>query len=626
MAAIVGEPDVKYNPKDFDNLRTELELVARNRYPGIVTDFSSQNVVTLFLELLAYLGDHLSYYQDAQAREAFFPTAKLRASLLKHAKLIGFTPQGRVAATALVKIELLVISSFDSIVSSNSVFFTSDQTPVEFRSLADATLLAGPIGTFIEIFVENSQAFQEIFEAEGRAFETFGTTRNPVLLSGIDETGSNDPDVLLIFVDGIPFTIVDSFIDSGPTDTHVQIDLDNLNRLILRFGDGITGVVANGEVLVQGRVGGGVNGNNASITQGPALLNTNQEPISVSFSNAILSSGGADEQSIESIKVQAPLSLQASNRTVSFQDFITNSESVSGIDRALPITSNQDPLVEENKTEVIVLTESPTNAQMIGGNAANTSILTGVDDDIKLAINGEVPQTFTLGTQPDGDSIAIALQAAIRAATPEFPLDNATAYSGFTVDFDNVNVRYVLTTGQAKLAAKIEVFSDAPNDGSVELKIDTPQQNSNVIGAEPAAASIAAVLQVLTVDKPVCNSHAVEVFGPGIEIINQDMRIRFEASVTTAESKAAVRDGIRTNLATFFSPRLPSGIANPEIDFGKTIRFSDLISVVNGTDGVESVDEDNFLINTLPDDVIVDTRDFPAQGGTTVRDETGTII
>ena len=42
------------------------------------------------VELLAYVGDHLSYYQDAVATEAYLGTARRRMSVRRHARLVDY--------------------------------------------------------------------------------------------------------------------------------------------------------------------------------------------------------------------------------------------------------------------------------------------------------------------------------------------------------------------------------------------------------------------------------------------------------------------------------------------------------------------------------------------------------
>src|SRR5436305_11714294 len=42
------------------------------------------------VELFAYVGDHLSYYQDAAATEAYLGTARLRRSVRRHARMLDY--------------------------------------------------------------------------------------------------------------------------------------------------------------------------------------------------------------------------------------------------------------------------------------------------------------------------------------------------------------------------------------------------------------------------------------------------------------------------------------------------------------------------------------------------------
>ena len=48
--------------------------------------------VTL-VDLLAYVGDQLSYAQDAVASEAYLETARPRDSLRRHAQLVDYEPK-----------------------------------------------------------------------------------------------------------------------------------------------------------------------------------------------------------------------------------------------------------------------------------------------------------------------------------------------------------------------------------------------------------------------------------------------------------------------------------------------------------------------------------------------------
>ena len=83
------EPDIDYLAKDYASFRQlifdRLSLVLPGWEERHVPDLG----VTL-VELLAYVGDYLSYYQDAVATEAYFDTARRRVSVRRHALLVDY--------------------------------------------------------------------------------------------------------------------------------------------------------------------------------------------------------------------------------------------------------------------------------------------------------------------------------------------------------------------------------------------------------------------------------------------------------------------------------------------------------------------------------------------------------
>ena len=56
------------------------------------------------VELLAYVGDHLSYQQDAIATEAYLDTARRRISLRRHALLVDYPMHDGCNARAWLQI------------------------------------------------------------------------------------------------------------------------------------------------------------------------------------------------------------------------------------------------------------------------------------------------------------------------------------------------------------------------------------------------------------------------------------------------------------------------------------------------------------------------------------------
>ncbi|MEX3636139.1 hypothetical protein [Paraburkholderia sp. BR14320] len=86
----LDEPLIDYLARDYASLRQLLfDYVAQHNPRWL--ERSPADIGTVLLELLAYAGDELSYFQDAVANEAYLDTARQRISVKRHAKLIDYT-------------------------------------------------------------------------------------------------------------------------------------------------------------------------------------------------------------------------------------------------------------------------------------------------------------------------------------------------------------------------------------------------------------------------------------------------------------------------------------------------------------------------------------------------------
>ncbi len=92
---------VDYMARDFLSLRGVLLAYAAQRYPNWRETIEADQGVML-LELLAALGDELSYAQDRIAREAYLETATQRRSVRRHGHLVDYNlHDGRSGSTWL---------------------------------------------------------------------------------------------------------------------------------------------------------------------------------------------------------------------------------------------------------------------------------------------------------------------------------------------------------------------------------------------------------------------------------------------------------------------------------------------------------------------------------------------
>jgi hypothetical protein len=127
-----------YLAKDYDSFR-QLML---DRLATTLPDWRERNPADLqvaLVELLAFVGDRLSYEQDAIATEAYLRTARRRVSVRRHARLLGYRMHEGSAARAFVHLRV----TQDRLVERGRQFLTGERDDAEtlvFEALHDLSV------------------------------------------------------------------------------------------------------------------------------------------------------------------------------------------------------------------------------------------------------------------------------------------------------------------------------------------------------------------------------------------------------------------------------------------------------------------------------------------------------
>ncbi len=82
-------PTIDYLAKDYNSFRR----LMFDRLSTLIPDWQERNpadVGVALVEMLAYVGDYLSYYQDTVATEAYLGTARKRVSVRRHARTLDY--------------------------------------------------------------------------------------------------------------------------------------------------------------------------------------------------------------------------------------------------------------------------------------------------------------------------------------------------------------------------------------------------------------------------------------------------------------------------------------------------------------------------------------------------------
>jgi hypothetical protein len=119
------QPDINYLGKDYATFR---QLIL-DRLSLVMPDWRERHVPDLLIalvEVLAYTGDYLSYYQDAVSTEAYLDTARQRISVRRHVRLVDYPMHEGCNARAWVSID----TDSDISLIPEDLFFITGQNDV----------------------------------------------------------------------------------------------------------------------------------------------------------------------------------------------------------------------------------------------------------------------------------------------------------------------------------------------------------------------------------------------------------------------------------------------------------------------------------------------------------------
>ena len=241
---------IDYTSKDFDSLRARLIELVRSVFPDW-TDFEVASFGNLLIEMYAFVGDVVTFYQDNLARESRLVTATQRKNVMALARMLGYRLHGAQAATVELLVSLSRPPAASTTIPAGTIVRTQEVTePIRFQLLEDAVIAAGADPPEATVIAEHSKPHTQRHDARGLADLEVVLDYTPYLDgSAVVSTPSGG------------YSEVESFLGSGPNDRHFVVLVDQSDRATLRFGNGVNGRPPAGTVTARYKTGGGAEGN-----------------------------------------------------------------------------------------------------------------------------------------------------------------------------------------------------------------------------------------------------------------------------------------------------------------------------------------------------------------------------
>jgi len=302
---------------DFDDIKRNLKTFLRAQSEFKDYDFEGSGMSTL-LDTLAYNTHYLGFNANMVANEMFLDSASLRSSIVSHAKMLGYEVSSPRAPKAIINISFSTGKTTATMGAGTAFTSTVNGTTYQFVTIADV----------IGASTGNAVPFDSTEIYEG----TYITTKYLVDSSDIDQRfiiTDNRADTTTLTV-----KVQNSVSDTSSTTYTKATDISQLSRsstvyflqeidsgkFEVYFGDGIVSQsLSDGNIVVlQYVVTNKTLANGASSFTSPSAIDTVTDITITTVANA---SGGAEGESLQSIKLNAPLDFAAQGRAVTTEDY-----------------------------------------------------------------------------------------------------------------------------------------------------------------------------------------------------------------------------------------------------------------------------------------------------------------
>jgi hypothetical protein len=300
----------------FDTIRNNLRDFIKTKAEFADFDYEDSAIGTL-LDLLAYNTYYNAFYANMATNESFLDSAQLYDSVVSHAKTLGYRPKSAKGATSNVRISFTspaTLSKRSLNITKNSQFTsTINGVSYIFVTPKSYTISANSTNGFrdnIDIVEGLPLTHRFLFTTANTSFVLPNENVDISSITVSATSGSNTR----------PFILANDISTVNSSAKVYFLDADRQNLYKVSFGDNVFGIKPdlNSTVTVGYRVCNGQRGNGANNFTGPGTLGGES---SYTISVVERGSGGAAQESIESVRFNAPRAYQVQNRAVSKNDY-----------------------------------------------------------------------------------------------------------------------------------------------------------------------------------------------------------------------------------------------------------------------------------------------------------------
>ncbi len=323
---------------DFDLIKDNLKTFLKNQ--NEFTDYNFEGSgMSQIVDLLAYNTHYLAMNANFAMNEAFLDTATLRSSVVSHAKKLGYTPRSARAPIAYVDVTLNSSVAASATLAKGTRFTTKiDGSTYGFVTNTDLSVTpSNGIMRFINVPIYEGTLVTSRYTVDLNNIEQkFVVTDTRADTTTLQVSVQNSTSDLTTTVYTLATDITQ--VTSGANVYFIQEGADG--KFEVYFGDGVVGsAISNGNIVQLQYVV-----TNKTKANGANLFSTTSVDgeTDVTVATLIAARGGAEPESITSIKFNAPLDYSSQGRAVTTQDYKTILPQVYAATKSVQVWGGED--------------------------------------------------------------------------------------------------------------------------------------------------------------------------------------------------------------------------------------------------------------------------------------------
>ena len=304
---------------DFDNIKLNLKTFLKQQDEFTDYDFEGSGMLVL-LDLLAYNTHYNAVYANMLANEMFLDSADLRNSIVSHAKHVGYTPVSATSATANIKITFNSATASSLTVNKGTAFTTSVENVTYQYLIRDAVTVTPVDG----VYTLTTDIREGTLVTNKYTVDTTDANQRFLIENTLADTTTLNVTVQTSSTDSTTTTYTKASDLGAVTATSKVYYLEQAEngKYQVIFGDGVLGAaLSNGNIVsLEYIVSTGPASNGATTFTAAGTVGGESNITVVTNSNSF---GGANPETIESIRFNAPRNFSAQNRAVTPEDYKT---------------------------------------------------------------------------------------------------------------------------------------------------------------------------------------------------------------------------------------------------------------------------------------------------------------